>query len=107
VVEQFENERDLDSVDIEEAKAKYSEAYEEGKDITEKIKEEEYKQAKEEEGLKSEGITSATELTEAEVSASNAGHIFAQIEKLGTLKDKGLISSEEFEAQKTKLLDRL
>ena len=110
VMEQFENERDLDSIDLEEAKAKYSEAYEEGKDITEKIKKEEFKQAQEEEVFSDLGSSSDVKVTPVASPTSTdvqEEDIFAKIEKLGNLKDKGLISSDEFEAQKTKLLDRL
>jgi len=106
-IEQFENERDLDSVDLEEAKAKYNEAYEEGKDITEKIKKEEFKQVKEEEIFEGNETTTAKTSVDADASVSEASDIFEKIEKLGSLKDKGLISNEEFETQKAKLLDRL
>ncbi len=110
VIEQFENERDLESIDLEEAKAQYTQAYEEGKDIAEKIKKEEFKQAKEEEVFSDLGNVSDVEATPVASQASSdvaEEDIFAKIEKLGSLKEKGLISNDEFETQKSKLLDRL
>jgi hypothetical protein len=45
------------------------------------------------------------------VSAANTGafeeDIFSKIEKLAGLKDKGILSEEEFNAKKTDLLNRL
>jgi hypothetical protein len=38
---------------------------------------------------------------------TTSGDIFAQIEKPGDLKDKELLSKEEFESKKKALLDRL
>jgi len=37
----------------------------------------------------------------------NSDEIFGQLERLGELRDKGFISSEDFEAKKTELLGRL
>ena len=34
-------------------------------------------------------------------------HPFAQIERLGELRDKGLLSDEEFEAKKAEVLERM
>lgn len=47
----------------------------------------------------------------APTTSANSGHdtewIFAQIERLGELKEKGLLTEEEFTAKKAELLDRI
>jgi hypothetical protein len=45
--------------------------------------------------------------TPAPTNTSNDGDIFASIERLGSLRDKGFISDAEFMAKKTELLQRL
>lgn len=44
---------------------------------------------------------------QAQATPQDTDTIFATIEKLGALRDKGLISAEEFDAKKRDLLDRL
>jgi hypothetical protein len=39
--------------------------------------------------------------------AEQAGDVFSMVERLGQLKDKGLLSAEEFEAKKRELLTRI
>jgi hypothetical protein len=51
-----------------------------------------------------------SQLTPADVPASAAQQVddpLAQLERLGQLRDKGLLSDEEFEAKKIELLGRL
>jgi uncharacterized protein (DUF697 family) len=82
-ISHFEKEGDLLNVDLRWAKEKYDEAYEKGKEFVSDL-EEEVKTAKEE-----------------------PEDILEKIDKLGDLKEKGVISEEEFKEQKKKLLDRL
>jgi hypothetical protein len=39
--------------------------------------------------------------------AEQAGDVFSMVERLGHLKDKGLLSAEEFDAKKRELLTRI
>ena len=66
-------------VDLDSAKAAYQEAYEQGKEFVTGLKGEE------------EAVQ----------------EVFEGLERLGKLKEQGVITEEEFEAQKQKLLDRL
>lgn len=81
---QFEQARDLKDVDIEDARVSYEEAFEQGKKVVEEMEEE--KETRQPE---------------------TPDEVLDALEKLSVLKDKGVISAKEFEAQKKKLLDRL
>lgn len=67
------------NIDMEWAKQAYQEAYEKGKQVASKLEKEE----------------------------NSSKHVIEALEMLGELKEKGVITEEEFEAQKAKLLDRL
>jgi hypothetical protein len=66
-------------LDLEWAKQAYKEAFKKGKDVASKLEKDK---------------ASVSELTEA-------------LEKLGELKEKGVITEAEFEEQKGKLLERI
>jgi len=68
----------LSSIDVEKARRRYSEEYEQGKKV-------------------------------AKEASANKGSpdVFEQIQKLGVLKEKGLISQAEFEKKKAELLSKL
>lgn len=57
------------------------------------------------------GAVPAASAGQASVAPANTGHdtewVFAQIERLGELKEKGLLTEEEFTAKKAELLDRI
>ncbi len=79
VISHLEASGDFLNVDLDSAKEAYKEAFEQGKEFVS--------------GLKGE---------------EDAGKdVFKALEKLGQLKEQGVISEEEFEEQKQKLLDRL
>lgn len=84
-IQQFEANRDLWDVDLGKAREAYEEAFEEGKEVVAEMKEEQ----------------------EADPKAETPEEVLEALEKLGDLKDKGLLTEEEFAAQKQKLLDRL
>ncbi len=84
-IRQFEANRDLWDLDLDDARKAYSEAFEKGKEVVVEM------QAEEE-------VNTDVETSEAVLDA---------LEKLGRLKEIGLLSDEEFEAQKKKLLERL
>jgi uncharacterized protein (DUF697 family) len=67
------------NLDLEWAKQAYQEAYEQGKHVASKL----------------------------EKDKDSSKHVIETLEKLGELKEKGVITEEEFEAQKAKLLERL
>lgn len=81
---QFEQAGDLQNVDVEEARVAYEEAFEEGKAVVEEMEEEK----------KARPPETPDEVLDA-------------LEKLSALKEKGILSEAEYEAQKKKLLDRL
>ena len=66
-------------VDMEWARKAYKEAFEMGKDVASKL----------------------------EKDKNSASNVTDTLEKLGELKEKGVITEAEFEAQKAKLLDRI
>jgi predicted Zn-dependent peptidase len=66
-------------VDLDSAKSAYKKAFEQGKEFVSGLEGEE-KAAKD---------------------------VYEALDKLGQLKEKGVLTEEEFEAQKQKLLDRL
>ena len=75
----FESGGDLISANLESAKKAYLQQFEEGKQFVSGLREE-----------------------------NKEGHdVFEALEKLGELRQKGVIIEEEFQAQKKKLLDRL
>jgi hypothetical protein len=78
-IHHLETNNDFLNIDLAWAKGAYNEAFEQGKQVVSNLAEE--KEA--------------------------AQDIFQALEKLGQLKEKGVITPEEFEAQKQKLLDRL
>jgi uncharacterized protein (DUF697 family) len=78
-VAHFETSGDLSSVDKSWAQKAYQQAYQEGKQV----------------------------VSDLEQKQEAAQDIFVSLEKLGQLKEKGLITEAEFETQKQKLLDRL
>ena len=78
-ISHFEASGNLLNIDLEWAKKAYAEAFEQGKEFVS--------------GLEKEKEASRD--------------VFKALEKLGQLKEKGVITEEEFEAQKQKLLDRL
>jgi uncharacterized protein (DUF697 family) len=79
VINHLETSGDFLNIDLAWAKRAYSEAFEEGKKVVSDLEEEQ----------------------------EEAQDVFEALEKLGDLKEKGIITAEEFEVQKQKLLDRL
>jgi len=75
----FEGQRSLSDFDVKQARAAYEEAFERGKEFVVGLKEKE---------------------TESQ-------DVFQTLEKLGKLRDAGVISEEEFAEQKRKLLERI
>ncbi len=93
-IKQFEASGSLEDIDMDEAKAAYDEAFEEGKEVVEELEKE--KKAKE-----------AQEKAAAAAEPEAKEDVLAKLEKLGELKEKGVLSEEEFDEQKRKLLERL
>jgi len=88
-IEHFESGGTLFNVDLESAKKMYKDAFEEGKEVASNIK-------KEQEAA--EADSDADEQTKDVIDA---------LERLGSLREKGIITEEEFQAQKEKLLNRV
>lgn len=78
-VDIFRTGTDLPDADLDSVKAAYDELLEKGKAFATRLRGE----------------------------AASSRDVFQALERLGELKEKGVISEEEFEAQKQKLLDRL
>ncbi len=88
-ISQFESEGTLEDIDLDEAKEAYDEAFEEGKEVVEEMEKE---KAKEEETAEQ---------------WETPDDVLQALEKLGELKEKGILTDAEFKAQKKKLLERL
>jgi hypothetical protein len=67
------------NLDLEWAKQAYKEAFEQGQSVASKL----------------------------EKDKAKSKNVIETLEKLGELKEKGVITEEEFEAQKVKLLERI
>ncbi len=78
-VRQFAASGTLFDVDLEQAKRAYKEAFKQGEAYVEELTDE----------------------------AEEARDVFEKLEKLGRLRDRGILTEEEFEAKKRELLDRL
>jgi uncharacterized protein (DUF697 family) len=72
-------------MDFAKAKKRYDEAFEQGKEVAETLKKE----------------------AEAKKNAPASEDVFTTLEKLGKLKESGVITEEEFEAKKKDLLSRI
>ena len=94
---QFEASGTLEDIDIDEARVAYEEAFEEGKEVVEEMEKEKKAQEAQEKATK-EKATAEPEAKE---------DVLKTLEKLGELKEKGVLSEEEFDEQKRKLLERL
>ena len=97
---QFEASGTLEDIDMDEARVAYEEAFEEGKEVVEEMEKE--KKAKE---AQEKAAKAAQE--EAPTVPEAKEDVLAKLEKLGELKEKGVLSEEEFDEQKRKLLERL
>lgn len=86
-INHFEVADTLDDIDVTAARQDYEEAFEEGKEVAAKMKEEQEQKKK--------GSPQPSE------------DVYEALDKLGALREKGIITEEEFEAQKQKLLKRL
>jgi uncharacterized protein (DUF697 family) len=78
-IQHFESGGDFFNIDLGTAKKTYQEAYEEGKDYASTLEKEK----------------------------DTSQDVFEKLEKLGRLKEQGVITAGEFEEQKQKLLDRI
>jgi len=87
-INHFEVADSLDDIDVGEARQAYEDAFEEGKEVAARMKEEQQN-------------------AEQGAADASSGEVFEALEKLGALRDKGVITEEEFEQQKRKLLERL
>ena len=79
VISHLETSNEFLEVDLNAAKAAYQDAYEKGKEFVSGLQDQE----------------------------DTGQDVFKSLQKLGQLRDQGVITEEEFEAQKQKLLDRL
>jgi len=79
VINHLEKHGNFMEFDLEWAKAAYNQAYERGKEV----------------------------IKQANVEQQKSRDVFAALEKLGALRDQGVITEADFEAQKQKLLDQL
>ena len=86
---QFESEGTLEDIDLDEAKEAYDVAFEEGKEVVEEMEKEKVKEE------------------ETAEHSDAPDDVLQALEKLGELKEKGILTDAEFKAQKKKLLERL
>ncbi len=86
---QFESEGTLEDIDLDEAKEAYDVAFEEGKEVVDEMEKEKTKEE------------------ETAEQWETPDDVLQALEKLGELKEKGILTDAEFKAQKKKLLERL
>lgn len=79
IISHLETSNDFLDVDMDAARTAYQDAFAKGKDFVSDLKEQE----------------------------DTGNDVFKALQKLGQLRDQGVITEEEFETQKQKLLDRL
>lgn len=91
-VNQLETGSDLFSFDIGKAKKMYDKEFEQGKEVVSKLKEEQEAQKNKVSEIVLDGDTL---------------DVFAKLDKLGELRDSGILTEEEFQAKKTDLLERI
>ncbi len=91
-IEHFESGGDLFNFDMDNAKKTYDDAFEKGKEVAQKMKQEQ--------------DAAAEDQTQTEDSTPEED-IYEALEKLGQLRDKGIITEEEFQAKKESLLERI
>ena len=84
-VEHFESGGDLFNIDLETARKNYDKAFDEGKEVAENLR----------------------KAAESTHTADDNEDVFVKLEKLAGLRDKGIITEEEFQAQKEKLLNQV
>ena len=88
-ISQFESDGTLEDIDLDGAKEAYDVAFEEGKEVVEEMEKEKAKQE------------------ETAEQSETPDDVLQALEKLGELKEKGILTDAEFKAQKKKLLERL
>lgn len=104
----------LFDVDMDEAKEAFKKEFEKGKeyakDLEKKIKEKKEDLEEEFTEIVSDKSTAEEPITPTEsfdLNSNETEDIYTQLEKLGALRDKNIITDEEFEAKKQDLLSRL
>lgn len=100
-IQYFEKKINLDNIDPEEAKAMFQKEFREGKKVAKNLeKEEVIPDAKPDfPPLKEETTTTEP--------SSNTPDVITQLLQLGELRDKGIITEEEFTAKKKALMDKI
>lgn len=101
VIQQFEGGGTLIDINMDKAKDAYEKAKQQGKEFVENLQKEE-SEAEEEPAAKANG-----QATAFASDATDVEDIVEALEKLGQLRDKGVITAEEFESSKKRLLTRL
>jgi uncharacterized protein (DUF697 family) len=86
----------MQNLDVDEARRRYAEAYEKGKDVA--------KEASQKRKATDASASPAAAPAAAPVAPEDA---FAKLEKLGKLRAAGVITEAEFEAKKKSLLDSI
>ncbi len=102
----FENGGTMLDIDIDRMKRQFAEKFEKNKEIVKKIKEDHDKMRAE--GKSEGGFTVVENKKEdgGEPVSDNSDSIADELEKLASLKDKGIISQEEFDKLKKKLIKK-
>ncbi len=97
----FRDGLDIEDIDADLAKSIYKEEFEKGKQVAADLK------AKKDEGADSPSTeTAAATETAATETSSSKGDIYDELLKLGELKEKGLLSQEEFDKMKKAIVDK-
>jgi len=93
----FRDGLELEDIDTDLAKSIYKEEFEKGKQVAADLKQ------KKDQAPDDPSDVTATTATKAE---SAKGDVFDELSKLGELKEKGLLSQEEFDKMKKAIVDK-
>jgi len=96
----FRDGLELEDIDTDLAKSIYEEEFEKGKKVASELKSKKDQNS-------DESTSSDASTVEEKVAAKKAkGDVFEELLKLGELKEKGLLSDEEFEKMKKAIVDK-
>lgn len=97
----FRDGLELEDIDADLAKSIYEEEFERGKKVAKDLK------SKKDEGSEETSSSPASTSSEAaSASKKDKGDVYDELLKLGELKEKGLLTDEEFEKMKKAIVDK-
>lgn len=97
----FRDGLELEDIDVDLAKSIYEEEFEKGKKVASDLKDQ-----KDNDTVTTEETVATTAKATTADSANGKGDVYDELLKLGELKEKGVISAEEFDKMKKAIIDK-